>query len=42
VNASAAAFRLKPSIPVEEWVGLARDGISRFDHDAELYIRPMY
>ena len=42
VNASALAFRLKPTVSVEEWVGLALDGIGRFDHGAELYIRPMY
>jgi branched-chain amino acid aminotransferase len=42
VNASARAFRLKPSVSVEEWVGLAREGISRFDPAADLYIRPMY
>jgi branched-chain amino acid aminotransferase len=33
---------LKPSVPVEEWVRLAREGIKRFDKDAALYIRPMY
>jgi branched-chain amino acid aminotransferase len=42
VNASAAVFRLAASVTVEQWVGLAREGIRRFDPAAELYIRPMY
>jgi branched-chain amino acid aminotransferase len=29
-------------VPVETWVGLAREGLKRFERDAELYIRPMY
>jgi branched-chain amino acid aminotransferase len=33
---------LKPFVPVETWVGLVRDGLERFERDAELYIRPMY
>jgi branched-chain amino acid aminotransferase len=42
VNGSAASFLLQPTVTVEEWVGLAADGLKRFDRDAELYIRPMY
>jgi branched-chain amino acid aminotransferase len=42
VNVSAAAFMLEASVPVEEWIGLAKEGIKRFDQAAELYIRPMY
>src|SRR5262249_17230061 len=42
VNNSAAVFSLKQMVPVEEWIGLARDGVKRFDRNAELYIRPMY
>jgi branched-chain amino acid aminotransferase len=42
VNQSAANFKLKPVVPVETWIGLARDGIARFGTHAELYIRPMY
>jgi branched-chain amino acid aminotransferase len=42
VNNSAAVFALKQMVPVEEWIGLARDGVKRFDRNAELYIRPMY
>jgi branched-chain amino acid aminotransferase len=41
-NASASNFLLKPVVPLEQWVALARDGIKRFDAKAELYIRPMY
>src|SRR5207245_10059321 len=33
---------LKPTVSTEEWVKLAREGITRFDKDAALYIRPMY
>jgi branched-chain amino acid aminotransferase len=42
VNWSAANFRLKPVVDTETWIGLAREGISRFAPNAELYIRPMY
>jgi branched-chain amino acid aminotransferase len=42
VNSSAASFLLKPAVAVEDWIALARDGIRRFDRNAELYIRPMY
>jgi branched-chain amino acid aminotransferase len=42
VNESARRFLLKPKVSVDTWVGLARDGIRRFDADADLYIRPMY
>lgn len=42
VNQSATNFKLKPVVPVETWLDLAREGIARFDRDAELYIRPMY
>jgi branched-chain amino acid aminotransferase len=42
VNRSASAFHLNPVVPIEHWVGLAREGIKRFDANAELYIRPMY
>ena len=36
------AMCLKPVVTAETWIGLVRDGIKRFDRDAELYIRPMY
>lgn len=42
VNRSAENFLLKPVVPTEEWIGLARDGLKRFATGAELYIRPMY
>ena len=42
VNELARRFLLKPSVSVESWLNLARDGLKRFDAMAELYIRPMY
>jgi branched-chain amino acid aminotransferase len=42
VNASAGHMHLKPLLTVEEWLGLTRDGLRRFDPAAALYIRPMY
>jgi branched-chain amino acid aminotransferase len=42
VNRSAVNFKLKPIVDTETWLGLAREGIARFDANAELYIRPMY
>ena len=42
VNQSAVNFMLKPVVDTGTWLGLAREGIARFDADAELYIRPMY
>src|SRR4051794_34336199 len=42
VNRSAGAFLLKPLVSVETWMGLAAEGLKRFDRQPELYIRPMY
>ena len=42
VNASAKTMALKPIVSVEQWVGLVRDGMRRFEPDTTLYIRPMY
>jgi branched-chain amino acid aminotransferase len=42
VNESARRFLLKPSVSVDTWLDLTRDGLKRFDVKAELYIRPMY
>ena len=42
VNESAVKLYLKPVVPTEAWIKLAKEGISRFDKDAALYIRPMY
>ena len=41
VNPSANNFGLKPVVDAETWLGLAREGIARFDASAELYVRPM-
>jgi branched-chain amino acid aminotransferase len=41
INASAAAMEMASPVPVETWLGLAREGLTRFAPDAELYIRPM-
>src|SRR5205823_12854994 len=42
VNNSAAALHLQATVTADEWMGLAADGLKRFDPKAELYIRPMY
>ena len=42
VNDSAKKMFLKPTVSTETWIKLAREGITRFDKDAALYIRPMY
>jgi branched-chain amino acid aminotransferase len=42
VNRSAESFFLKPFVSLDTWMGLAQEGIKRFEGDAELYIRPMY
>jgi branched-chain amino acid aminotransferase len=42
VNDSAKKLFLKPTVSVEKWMKLTREGLSRFDKDASLYIRPMY
>lgn len=42
VNESAKKLFLKPLVPVEDWMRLTREGMSRFDKDVPLYIRPMY
>lgn len=42
VNDSARKLYLKPRLSAEEWAGLAREGIAKFDKHAALYIRPMY
>jgi branched-chain amino acid aminotransferase len=42
VNQSAVNFKLKPVVDTDTWLGLAREGIARFEKNAELYIRPMY
>lgn len=42
VNSSAIALGLKPTMTVEEIVGLTWDGLARFDGNTAVYIRPMY
>ena len=42
VNRSAESFFLKPFVSLDTWIGLAHEGIKRFDANAELYVRPMY
>lgn len=42
VNASAIALGLKPTKTTEEIIGLARDGLKKFDGNTAVYIRPMY
>ena len=39
---SAKAFGLKPVVSAGEALEIAQDGVSRFDRDAALYIRPMF
>ena len=42
VNDSAKKLFLKPTVLTETWVKLAREGITKFDGNTALYIRPMY
>lgn len=42
INDSARKLYLKPLVPVDTWIKLAREGIGKFDGDVALYIRPMY
>jgi branched-chain amino acid aminotransferase len=42
VNASAKTMFLKPSVSLDEWMGLAREGMKKFAKDTTLYVRPMY
>ena len=42
VNDSAKKLFLKPQVSTEKWISLAKEGVSRFDGNTALYIRPMY
>lgn len=42
VNRSAAALGLKPTMPADAILDLAREGVRKFDGNTALYIRPMY
>ena len=39
--ASALSFGLQPTLPAGEILEIAKEGVSKFDSGAELYIRPM-
>jgi branched-chain amino acid aminotransferase len=42
VNRSATAMGMKAVVGEDEWLGLVKDGLKRFDADNALYIKPMY
>ncbi len=42
VNRSATSLGMKPLMATEEIVGLAKDGVKKFDGKTAIYIRPMY
>src|SRR6476619_1340876 len=42
VNASAKTMYLKPSLSVDEWIGMTREGMKKFAPGTTLYVRPMY
>jgi branched-chain amino acid aminotransferase len=42
VNASAKTMFLKPSVSVDEWISLVREGMTKFAPNTTLYVRPMY
>lgn len=42
VNASAMALGLEPQVTVDEMMGLLADGLTRFESQEAIYIRPMY
>jgi branched-chain amino acid aminotransferase len=42
VNDSAKKLFLRPTVAIETWIGLALEGIKKFDGKTALYIRPMY
>ena len=42
INESVKAMYLKSVVPTATWIALVREGLKRFDCNAELYIRPMY
>jgi branched-chain amino acid aminotransferase len=41
-NESAKKLYLKPTVSVDQWIALVREGLKKFDKDSALYIRPMY
>ena len=42
VNKSAEALGLKPTVEVERWLELVREGLAKFQSKDAVYIRPMY
>jgi branched-chain amino acid aminotransferase len=42
VNASAKTMFLKPTMSVDAWIALVREGTAKFSPDTTLYVRPMY
>lgn len=42
LNASAKALGLNPTHTGEQILSIAKEGVAKFEKDAELYIRPMY
>ncbi len=42
VNASARTMYLNPTVSVDEWTGLVREGVAKFAAGTPLYVRPMY
>ena len=42
INESAKVMGLKALVAPDAWLALVRDGLKRFEANAELYIRPMY
>jgi len=42
VNDSAVKLSLIPLVSVDTWTALVADGLTRFDRNPQLYIRPMY
>jgi branched-chain amino acid aminotransferase len=42
INQSAAAMGLKQIVSAADWIAITREGLKRFESNAELYIRPLY
>ncbi|MEM6480510.1 MAG: branched-chain amino acid aminotransferase [Pseudomonadota bacterium] len=42
VNASAAALMINPTVSTEDMVDIVREGLTAYDPEAAVYIRPMY
>ena len=42
VNRSAGALMITPTVPTDEMVAMAREGLARYAEGAAVYVRPMY